>query len=192
MQLRLLPAMIVFLGSYLPLSLIMLVQSIDYKMASAPACWPLLLGHCELPLPNPHLAIGSVVATLLCFIATLAVLGLVKPKQGAQVSEAKYIPTDMINYTLPYIVSFMGLNYQETGKLLGFLVFLGWMFWISYRSGQIILNPVLIVLSWRLYEITYQLSGGANPQSSWALVKGDLAPGQHRMKSLQSLQIIKP
>lgn len=97
-----------------------------------------------------------------------------------------------MNYTLPYVVSFMSIDYQDAGKFIGFVVFLGWMFWISYKSGQIILNPVLIALGWRLYDVTYQFAGGTDIHKTKALVQGHLAPGNHKQWPIQDIQIIKP
>lgn len=128
----------------------------------------------------------------LTYIVAVISLSLIEPKQDVTIVEAKYIPTDLMNYTLPYIVSFMSVDYQDTGKFVGFAVFLGWMFWISYRSGHIILNPILIALKWRLYETSYHFVGSTTPLSGWALAKGDLLPGTHKQSQLQDIQIIKP
>lgn len=66
-----------------------------------------------------------------------------------------------MNYVLPYVVSFMGIDYKDPAKLLGFVVFFSWIFVITFRSGQAILNPVLAVFGWRLFEVTYQFEGGS-------------------------------
>ena len=59
-----------------------------------------------------------------------------------------------MNYTLPYIVSFMSFGYDQEGKFIGIVIFLTWIFWITYKSGQIILNPILVAFGWKLYEVT--------------------------------------
>ena len=69
------------------------------------------------------------------------------------VTESKHVPADLINYVIPYVVSFMSLDYEQTPKLFGFAVFLIWIFWITYKSGQIALNPVLAVLGLSLIHI---------------------------------------
>ena len=53
------------------------------------------------------------------------------------------------------MVSFMSLDYEQGPKLVGFAAFLLWIFWITHKSGQIAMNPVLAVLGWKLYEIKY-------------------------------------
>lgn len=192
MQFRILTALVVFVGSYLPLSLILLAQDFDYGALSHGLCWPLSTTLCDLPFANPIFSITMLAITMACFIVTVLALRLIEPKQDVMVIEAKYIPTDLMNYTLPYIVSFMSIEYQETGKFVGFIVFLGWMFWITFRSGQILLNPVLIALGWRLYEMTYSYAGSGDSFITRALVKGDLTPGAFKQWPVQDIQIIKP
>ncbi|MPZ35616.1 MAG: hypothetical protein GEV13_32415 [Rhodospirillales bacterium] len=192
MQFRILIALLIFLGSYLPLSLILLAQNFDYASLSKPFCCAFWTGTCSLPFKNPAFAIGIFAVCVACLVVTLGSLAVVRPKHEILVKDAKYVPTDLMNYTLPYIVAFMSIDYQESGKFVGFLIFLGWMFWITYKSGQIILNPLLIVLGWRLYDLSYSFVGSNDPQNAKALVKGNIEAGQRcRQTSVQDILVIK-
>lgn len=91
------------------------------------------------------------------------------------IKEAKPAPNDLINYVFPYVVSFMGLDLGSSGKLCGFLVFLGWMFLITYRSGQILMNPLLIAAGWQLHEVTVRIGG--SDRTGFALSKAPVNPG---------------
>ncbi len=193
MQLRLISAIFIFVGSYLPLSLILLAQNIDYTRFRQKICWKFWETGCTLPLNNPGFAIGIFGACILCFVVTLITLALVQPKHEVQLTQVKHVPADLMNYTLPYVVSFMSIDYQETGKFVGFLIFLGWMFWITYRSGQIVLNPILIAFGWRLYDISYRFVGDEMEHSSNALVHGAVGAGErHRQVAIQDILIVKP
>lgn len=192
MQFRILPAILVFLGSYLPLAFILFSQDVDYPAMGRDLCWPLQAGICALPLKDAGYSIGLLVVTLICFGLTVLALAFIRTTQDITVREAEYVPTDLMDYTLPYVVSFMGINYQETEKFVGFCVFLAWMFWITYKSGQIFLNPILISLGWRLYNVTYSFAGSADVYKGRALVKGYLQPGRYRQWPVQDIQIIKP
>ena len=192
MEFRILTALIVFAGSYFPLSVILLAQNFQYQSLRHSFCWPLEADRCGLPLTSPMFSIVMLLVTLLCFAITILALWLVRPTQEINVVEARYIPIELMNYTLPYIVSFMSIEYQVTGKFVGFVVFLGWMFWITFRSGQIILNPILIALGWRLYEMRYRYAGSPDIFATRALVKGHLSPGDFKQWPLQDIQIIKP
>ena len=60
MRFRVVVAAIVFIGSYLPLSLILLAQNYDYSMLNRPICWNWMssTARCVMPLGNPEFAIG--------------------------------------------------------------------------------------------------------------------------------------
>ncbi|MCX5577303.1 hypothetical protein [Kaistia terrae] len=178
MQFRILTALAIFLGSYLPLSFILLAQDFAYENLSGQICWAPWRDDCALPFKNPFFSIGIFLACVMCLIVTLVSLRLIKPKQEILIKEAKHVPSDLMNYTLPYVVSFMSISYQDSGKFVGFVVFLVWMFWISYKSGQIILNPMLIVLNWRLYDVSYEYVGGSGVQKANVLSKGSIEAGK--------------
>jgi hypothetical protein len=109
-----------------------------------------------------------VALTLSCLIVTVVSLKLIRPSQDIEVINAKYIPTDLMNYTLPYIVSFMSIEYSDTGKFVGFVV------------------------SWRMYEVEYRFPGGQEKYTGKALAHGHLTTGAFKQSMVQSIQIIKP
>ncbi len=192
MQLRVFPAFVVFVGSYLPLTLILLVQNYEFDAVSRPLCLAFWTPGCSLPFKNPEIALIGFGIALICLCATLALLTAVTPRRLIAIKTATYVPADLMNYTLPYIVSFMSIEYQDTGKFVGLIIFLLWMFVITFRSGQIILNPVLIVFGWRPYDIEYKFPGSDALHTGRALVRGDIAANeQHRQFQFQDTFIIK-
>jgi hypothetical protein len=195
MQFRILTALTIFLGSYLPLSIILLAQNYDYPASTTSLCWRPWSSACKIPLKNPEFALSAFFACAACFLITLVVLALVKPKHEIVILEAKYIPTDLMNYTLPYVVSFMSIDYQDMSKFLGLVIFLAWMFWITYRSGQVLLNPLLIVFGWRLYDLRYRFPSEPKDleHTARALAKGTIEAGEtHRQVALADILAIKP
>ena len=83
-----------------------------------------------------------------------------------------------MSYTLPYVVSFMNLEYQQVGKVIGLSVFLMWMFWITHKSGQLMLNPIFVAFGWRLYEVSYSHAGESNVRKGRILSKGEVEAGK--------------
>lgn len=170
MKLKFWASLVLFLASYLPLSVILLAQNFDLGATQRDLC--IVSGQpCALPFANPILAIGTFAVCAICLILTILVLRLTKGGQSIDVLRAKHVSNDLMNYTLPYVVSFMGLGYDDGKSLFGFMVFLFWMFVISYRSGRVLMNPVLIVLGWRLYEIDYKFSASSSEKSGLMLSK---------------------
>ncbi len=163
MQLRFLAALAVYFASYLPLSVILLVQDLKFDRIGGAFCNPFTTPsqQCKIPLDHPVAAAAAVAVCAAALAWTLITLHLVSPGQSITIKEAKHVPADLMNYTLPYVVSLIGLDYKDPAKLLGFLVFFLWMFVITYRSGQTILNPVLAVFGWQLYEVTYEFQAGS-------------------------------
>lgn len=170
----------------------MLAQDYRYELFDAPLCWPVGEGNCSLPLRNGALPLIIFAICFVCLIVTLIALSTVKPKNPVEVQEAKYVPAELMSYTLPYVVSFMSLDYQDTGKFTGLIIFLGWMFLITHRSGQVILNPLLAVLGWRLYEVSLTYAGNDTWYVVRALSKDDLqTTSQARALSIQDVTVLK-
>jgi len=156
MQFRILPALLVFIGSYLPLAIILAVQDISISRWSLGFCNLLNEdnGNCSFPFNHPVYSISFILICGLSVIASNYIFNKIAFPFTVEIKAFKAIPNDLINYTFPYVVSFMGISYGEPEKLLGFSVFLLWMFAITYKSGQIIINPLLLMFGWKLYEAT--------------------------------------
>ena len=182
MKIRLFMSAVIFLGSYLPLSVILLAQDFNYSLIGHRPCWNIGRNNpnCTVPLAHPKLALTIFGLCALTFGLSLLALSFSRPRTPIKVREAKYIPAELMSYVLPYVVAFMGIGYEETGKLIGLAIFLVWMFWITHQSGQILLNPVLAVLGWRLYELKYSFLGDPKDKEylDRALAKGHVEPGQ--------------
>lgn len=194
MQLRRTSAFVLYVGSYLPLALVLLVQDVNASVAENAVCSPAVWAErgCQLPLHHPALSLGAVAVGVVCLLVTTWTLRATGTLRQIEVAEAKHVPADLINYAMPYIVSFMGLDFASPTKLLGFGVFFIWIFWITYRSGQIVMNPILIVFGWRLYEIKYSFIQSERVRIGRALHHGDLEPVKvYRSGSMQDVLIVR-
>lgn len=194
MKLRVWAGVIIFVGSYLPLSLILLAQDFNYQALNLKLCidfWS-IDSRCFLPFANPMMSISIFIICSTCLIFTIFVLRAVPVKRPIKIVNRTHVPSELMNYTLPYVVSFMGVGYSETGKFVGIIIFLAWMFWITYKSGQIILNPILPVFGWRLYEIDYTHIGGKNTLTASALIQGELdESGLAHHECIQEIMIVR-
>ena len=159
--------------------MILLSQDFKYEMLGRGFCSTVISSFesCAIPFSNPVMSIGFFVFCFFCLLLTVVTLKVRTPSQQIKVKEVKHIPTDLMNYVLPYVVSFMSIQYSELNKFVGFLIFLAWLFWLSYRSGQIVLNPILIALGWKLYEVKYSFVGSGNELLGKALSRSEFAVG---------------
>jgi hypothetical protein len=185
MQFRLISAMVLFIGSYFPLALILLVQDIPKKYLDAPICGLGSSGCAFQIFGHPIPALISVLGTGVALLVTHWGLGRVKLRFDVRVIEAKTIPNDLINYVFPYVVSFMGLSFDDSGKMWGFVVFLVVLFAITYRSGQIVMNPLLIIFGWKIYEVKMEIGQNKEERITRVLKRGKLLPGKQRAEEVQ-------
>lgn len=195
MRPRILVAALIFLASYAPLAIILALQDLDLTILKHPICrdWANILGNCAVPLKHPIIAMVPVVVCLLCVLVTLVALNQVQPRSPIVIKSARHVPADLMNYAFPYIVTFMSLDYSDLAKLLGFATFLAWLFIITLRSGRLLMNPVLTVFGWQLYEVGFTYAGGSPAEHAGvALVKGDLEPEKTvAHHAVQDILIIK-
>lgn len=175
MQLRLWAAAAIYVGSYLPLSFILLAQDFRYDCAESIFTKDNIFSFFSHTIPFKHTALSlSIVGISLSgFIISLLVFRLIRYKRKITVHKYKYIPSELMNYTLPYIVSFMGIGYDDGSKLVGIIIFVTWIFWITYRSGQIIMNPMLVVFGWRLYEVSFSYEAEQQEHEGFILSRDD-------------------
>ncbi|TDE34821.1 hypothetical protein [Antarcticimicrobium sediminis] len=196
-MLKVLPAAIIFLGSYLPLFLILLAQTFPAPEITFPCGFslrdlPLTKIIFDAPLPLVHLSLST--ASFISVCGTYFFLEGQNLNQSIKVTSSKPMATELMNYVLPYVVSFMGIDFYDERKFIGFIIFLGWMFILTYRSGQILMNPVLILFGYRLHEIKYHFIG--NPKeihTTAALHKGKkkFIHGRANARDIENILIVK-
>jgi hypothetical protein len=192
MQFHLIPGLLIFLGSYLPLAIILAMQDIPANWWARPLCTAagFKTGECQfIPFANPVLSITFLVVTAVATLLAKSALQRTRYPFLIDVKRMKATPNEIINYTFPYVVSFMGIAYGEPQKLIGFGVFLIWMFAITLRSGQILMNPLLLIFGWKLYEATIVINGVEKDVR--VLKHGNLEVGQQMGQTIQDFYILK-
>lgn len=190
MQFRVLSAFIIFIGSYLPLALILAVQDIPMSWWEKDFCDFSDVNQCLFnPFENPYLSILFIAATCISVVVSNVSLRKISFPFDAKIESSKTTPNDIINYVFPYVVSFMGISYEAPEKLLGFAVFLLWMFAITYKSGQIIINPLLLMFGWNLYEAKISINGKS--RNVRILKKGNLVPDNYKVQTIQDFYIAR-
>ena len=190
MQFKLTSGFIIFLGSYLPLALILAVQDIPISWWSNSFCNFSDIDNCLFnPFQHPYFSTVFIVISIISVIISNMSLKKIDYPFDGEVKSSKTIPNDIINYVFPYVVSFMGISYDAPEKMLGFVVFLLWMFAITYKSGQIIMNPILLMFGWKLYEAKIVING--QERDVRVLKKGALTQGNYKFQSIQDFYISK-
>lgn len=182
MQFRIIPAFLVFIGSYFPLALILALQDVSQQTWTAGICTN--LRECISPrFEHPWLSGLGLLATGMCLALTFKVISEVRHKYSINITESKPVPSELISYSFPYIVSFMGVDYGSLGKIAGLIAFLIWLFLITYKAKQIIMNPMLLIFGWNLYEAKIIIN--KHERTVKILSKNILPPGIYACGDIQ-------
>ncbi|MGI4846300.1 MAG: hypothetical protein ACRYF7_23660 [Janthinobacterium lividum] len=192
MQFRIATAFFIFLGSYLPLALILAAQDISATWWKLPIChWGDIAANKCLynPFTHPALSLVPIIVTLLAVILSHITFKNISFPFTITVNSSKPIPNEIINYVFPYVVSFMGIAYDQQEKLVGFFIFLLWLFAITYKSGQIIMNPLLLMFGWKLYEADITFNG--SNRSVRILKRGHLSVGPQKAQTIQDFYVTR-
>lgn len=194
MKPRLYVAIALYVGSYFPLTIILLSQNVQTTAWSEIS---FVLQHWITPrmdriLSSWLISILAVSVSFVCLLVTTYLLRTFDADRDVKVVSVKPCSSDLLNYVLPYVVSFMNLDYSNGKTMAGFFMFMIWLFWITYKSGQIIMNPLLTVFGWRLYEISYHFLGDTTVYNGVGLSKTPIEPNQdYKQRSLQDVLIMK-
>lgn len=188
MQFRMLPALLVFIGSYFPLALILALQDISQQTRDNGSCivWTAWK---SLRFDHPWLSVIGILTTGLCLLLTFKILSALRYKYPIRILDLKPVPSELISYSFPYIVSFIGVDYASLGKVAGLVVFLVWLFLITYKSGQIIMNPILLIFEWNVYEARVAING--HERTVKVLSRERLLPGKYLCQEVQESYFIK-
>ena len=83
----------------------------------------------------------------------------------------------------------MGVDYGALAKVVGLAAFLIWLFLITFKAGQIIMNPILLIFGWSLYEAKIEVKG--HTRIAKVLSKSSLIPGIYQCDVVQGNYIAK-
>ncbi|MBN3237574.1 MULTISPECIES: hypothetical protein [Pectobacterium] len=142
LRLRPLVSVLLFLSSYSPLMIIIIIKDIDTS-----EYWlfrtPILSGVLFL------IAVSS-------SIITLQVVKSVDEGLTATITKAANKSGDMFGYTIPYMLSFMKVDLNDWQTALGLSVFLCVLFIMAYRTQTVFINPILAISGYMLIDCTFK------------------------------------
>lgn len=101
----------------------------------------------------------SVVTIILILLSNAILFISLRSSKEAQ-TEVRVINSDpksneFISYTIPYLLAFYGADWSSINNLLSLLLFLSVIFVLSLRSGIIFINPLLSIIGYSLFQVTY-------------------------------------
>jgi hypothetical protein len=145
MKVRVWTSIIFFLSSYAPLAPIILFKDYDFTKHA---------------FRNPT-AVAIVVSIALAASGLLFV-AMRQIRQGVLVTvrNVSNKSGELVNYTIPYMISFFGFDLSDANAIFAFMFFLALMYVLTVRTQNIFINPLLALRGWALYDVTYQQGTG--------------------------------
>jgi hypothetical protein len=156
MKLRIFSSVIIFLSAYSPLAIIFCIQNYDFEkqeMLHPHIIWPIL---------------GLAVVSCIILWATVSL-----PKVSMAPVTVKSVSnksSELVSYTIPYMVSFFVIEHWNTQLLISFAFFMFIMFWLTLKTHTIFNNPILAMLGYNIFDVHYE-KNGREYQDYW-LAKG--------------------
>jgi len=156
-------SVLIFLSAYFPLFLILGAKDFDFDVNK----W---LRH---PIPILVLVTISGLSIPLLY---LIMYQMPRGNMRVTVKGVKDRSIDIINYTIPYMIGFFGVDLSKTADAIGVVVFLLILLMLMVNSKTVFLNPMLTMVGYHLYDVDYEFDGVAH--SSVVLSRNDIKVNQ--------------
>ncbi len=142
---KLLTAILLFISAYSPLFVILAVKDFDFDET------------CNFKHPTAIyiLLIFTAISLVLLFVS----ISQIKKGIAVKVEKVSNRSVDLINYTIPYILSFFGFDLSKPGDVISLTIFLLIMLLLTIRSKSVFLNPILALVGYGLYDLEYSFDG---------------------------------
>lgn len=139
-------SILLFISAYSPLIWILCINDLNFN--------PLKLDH-----PIISMVLFSI--SVISIIFLLLVIHYIRKENGIDVKiiTVKNKSSDIINYTIPYVISFMDLGFDNIQGLIAFIFFMLLLLLMSIKSEILFLNPILLLSGYSYYEIEYNYAG---------------------------------
>lgn len=146
MKPKIITSILLFISSYSPLFIIFAVKDFDFVKTYK-------FSH---PLPT-YIMLG---VTALSVILLFIVVGTIKRgSMCVNVLSVKNRSVDLINYTIPYMLSFFGIDLSKPQDAISLTIFMLIMLLLTITSKSIFINPILALVGYGLYDLEYRFDG---------------------------------
>jgi hypothetical protein len=164
----LIPSIAIFISGYTPLFLIMIIKDITglnwytYQFSSATLGFENITFPIGFLMTNSSVVWGLVVVSVISLLMLRYVLkNITSNPFEITITKAKSRSSEVVNYTIPYMISFVAFDLSKWQDLLSLIIFLGILCLLSIRSQSIFINPILAALGYGLYDCSYTENGKA-------------------------------
>ena len=162
MKPKLLTAVLLFISAYSPLFLILAVKDFDFI--------------CTLQFKHPlaiFILLGIAILSIVLLFVTIS--SIKRGNMPVTVKAVRNRSVDLINYTIPYIVSFFGFDLAKMEDIISLSIFLLLLLLLTIKSKSVFMNPILLLAGYNLYDLEYEFDG--RPYSTVVISKHEMKNG---------------
>lgn len=174
MKLRAWASILIFLSAYSPLSIIFAIQDFDEWVQPLPDYPWIVFPAVEHPWIVRTTIVVSIMSCVLLFVCMRGIKNSDRPVTILNVSNRS---GELINYSIPYMISFFVTDLGDKQLALSFLFFMLIMYFLTLKTHNIFVNPILALLGYNLYDVTF-VRDGIECESFFLVKKPRLNPGQ--------------
>jgi hypothetical protein len=153
----------IFTSGYTPLFLIMIIKDfvrVDWHFYQLSTN---ILGFSQIDYPigivfkNSNVVLGLLIVAVISLLMLWYVLkNITSNPFEITITNAKSRSSEVVNYTIPYMISFVAFDLSKGQDLLSLIIFMGILCLLSIRSQSIFINPILAALGYGLYDCSYK------------------------------------
>lgn len=163
---------LIFISSYYPLFLILLIRDISKKSEGISIglySWDLRISIYALTF--------FIISSIASLIVAPLMRSLLKKQQGGtpiKIIKASQVRGDMLNFTLPFLIGLIAFDYNSIQSILSLILFLIFIFAFIKKENISLLNPMFLLFGIRLYHIEYKEVGRESIHNKNALCLGSV------------------
>ena len=146
MKPRIFTSILLFISAYSPLVLILAVKDWDFSVKN----------YFKHPLAI-YIMLGVAIISVILLFSTVQFLK--RGNMPVKIKSVKNRSGDLINYTIPYIVSFFSFDLSKMADVISLSIFLLLMLFLTIKSKSIFLNPILLLSGYNLYDLDFEFDG---------------------------------
>ncbi|NUO07358.1 MAG: hypothetical protein HUU08_01565 [Candidatus Brocadia sp.] len=141
MKLRWWPSIIIFFSSYSPLALILIVKDFNLEI-----CY----------FKHPYFSFGILCFSILSVVLLFIIMRNIKGGFHIKIEKISNCSNELINYTIPYIVSFLGFNLGSWQEIFALFIFMILLCILTIKTQSLFINPILAILGYGLYDVQFK------------------------------------
>lgn len=137
-------AICIFTSAYSPLALIFTIKDYDFVNKK--------FNH-----PSSLITIWAI--TGLTLLLLYIVIKNIRGGHRVKIKDIEERSNELVNYTIPYMISFYGFDLGKYADILSFIAFMGLMGILTINTQSIFMNPILAIWKYGLYNVQFEENG---------------------------------